>query len=122
MPIIAFNRLFDNKNYLLLFHALWDSWLCVREEAVEIIHIIHNIINQRDTKDKWDWFESIYMCTMNAFEQNDSNYFIHSALLITQYLIMHADKFLSFAQYEKISSEIYKMWEKKDQLVWITVI
>lgn len=59
---------------------------------------------------------------MNAFEQNDSNYFVHSALLVTQYLIMHADKFLSFAQYEKISSEIYKMREKKDQLVRITVI
>lgn len=35
---------------------------------------------------------------------------------------MHADKFLNFTQYEKISQHIYKMKDKKDNLVRVTVI
>jgi len=35
---------------------------------------------------------------------------------------MHAEKFLNFGQYEQIQNSIFKMREKKDQLVRITVI
>jgi len=81
LPIITFNKLFDNDSYKCIFAAFRDPRLTVRDTAAECINICLNLISERESKSKRNLLVLIYSEVKLAFRDEDPNY-QHSALTV----------------------------------------
>lgn len=60
LPIITFNKLFDNDSYKCIFAAFKDPRVTVRDTAAECINICLSLISERESKSKRNLLELIY--------------------------------------------------------------
>jgi serine/threonine-protein kinase mTOR len=81
LPIITFNKLFDNDSYKCIFAAFRDPRVTVRDTAAECINICLSLISERESKSKRNLLKLIYDEIKLAFEDEDPNY-QHSALTV----------------------------------------
>ena len=85
LPIITFNKLFDNDSYKCIFAAFRDPRVVVRDTAAECINICLNLICERESKSKQNnLLLLIYNEIKLAFDErreDDPNY-QHSALTV----------------------------------------
>jgi serine/threonine-protein kinase mTOR len=81
LPIITFNKLFDNDSYKCLFLTFRDPRVAVRDTAAECINICLNLISERESKSKKNLLPLIYNEIKLAFDDQDANY-QHSCLTV----------------------------------------
>ena len=81
LPIITFNKLFDNDSYKCIFAAFRDQRVSVRDTAADCINICLNLISERESKSKRNLLMLIYHEIKLAFQDEDPNY-QHSALTV----------------------------------------
>jgi len=86
LPIITFNKLFDNESYKCIFSAFRDPRVAVRDTAAECINICLNLISERESKSKDNLLILIYREIKLAFEDQDPNY-QYSALTVLSALL-----------------------------------
>ena len=117
-PTVAYNKLITGNRYLNIFDCLNDQRDNVRISTVQFFKAINKLIMQRDPHERKNFFEIIYVRTVQVLNQADGskhNYFIHGALMMLSLILSESDDLMR-ERHNEIFAMIVKMSKKKNSM------
>ncbi|KXS11006.1 FAT-domain-containing protein [Gonapodya prolifera JEL478] len=105
----------------LIWIALRDAKVTIREGAADVIRVCLELIQQRESQLRQRWYRKILEETQKGFKPNSSDATLHGSLLVYRELLTHTAKFMD-AYYRDASDTILRYRESRDTLVRRTVI
>ncbi|KAF2178863.1 hypothetical protein K469DRAFT_731449 [Zopfia rhizophila CBS 207.26] len=103
-----------------IFEVIWvalrDPKVLIRESAAEAISACFEIISPRDTQMRQQWFGRVYDEILKGFSIN-TNEAIHGSLLTMKELLDKSAMFMNGAKYKETCDIVLKYREHRDALV-----
>ncbi|GAM16986.1 hypothetical protein SAMD00019534_001610 [Acytostelium subglobosum LB1] len=105
----------------LIWGALRDSKLAIREGAVEALRACLELISERESRLRQQWYQKIYDESQKAFKQNGSPEAIHGSLITLGELLRNTGDFMN-NKFKDVCDTILRYKDHRDKLVKKTVI
>ncbi|EFA77745.1 protein kinase [Heterostelium album PN500] len=105
----------------LIWVALRDTKLAIREGAVEALRACLELIAERESRLRLQWYQKIYDESQKAFKQNGSPEAIHGSLITLGELLRNTGDFM-YNRFKDVCDTILRYKEHRDKLVKKTVI
>ncbi|GAM22047.1 hypothetical protein SAMD00019534_052220 [Acytostelium subglobosum LB1] len=129
--VLVLKELAQNSPTLFYVHAanfvdqIWvalrDTKVAIREGAVEALRACLELIAERESRLRLQWYQKIYDESQKAFKQNGSPESIHGSLLTLGELLRNTGDFM-FNKFKDVCETILRYKEHRDKLVKKTVI
>ncbi|KAF2204804.1 hypothetical protein GQ43DRAFT_387121 [Delitschia confertaspora ATCC 74209] len=108
-----------------IFEVIWialrDPKVLIREKAAMAISSCFEIISPRDNQMKQQWFQRVYDEIRKGFAQNTVEA-IHGSLLTLKELMGKSHMYLTAAKYQDVCNQVLKYREQRDFLIRKEVI
>ncbi|CAO3650716.1 unnamed protein product [Cunninghamella blakesleeana] len=104
----------------LVWLALRDSRSLIRENAADCLSQCLEIVQQRETKQRDQWYERIWE-EVNRGLRNGSAETVHGSLLVMQELLLHAGMFMT-NMYRDVCEITLRFKDSRDVLIRKTVV
>ena len=98
-----------------LLDTLGDSKSEVRHASIDFFKAINKLIKQRDPTERKNFYEAIYLRTMEGLRSSDQN-LMHGSLLVISFLLTESDDLLR-DKHEEMFKYIIALSEKKSDLI-----
>ncbi|EGG15157.1 protein kinase [Cavenderia fasciculata] len=105
----------------LIWVALKDVKLSIREGAVEALRACLELIAERESRLRLQWYQKIYDESQKAFKQNGSPEALHGSLITLGELLRNTGDFM-VNKFKDVCDTILKHKDHRDKLVKKTVI
>ncbi|KYQ91695.1 protein kinase [Tieghemostelium lacteum] len=105
----------------LIWVALKDTKVAIRDGAVEALRACLELISERESRLRLQWYQKIYDEAQKAFKQNGSPEAIHGSLIALGELLRNTGDFM-VTKFKDVCDTILKYKDHRDKLVKKTVI
>eukprot|EP01132_Coremiostelium_polycephalum_P005602 gene5602-6970_t len=129
--VLVLKELAQNSPTLFYVHAgsfvdsIWvalkDTKVAIREGAVEALRACLELIAERESRLRLQWYQKIYDEAQKAFKQNGSPEAIHGSLITLGELLRNTGDFM-VNKFKDVCETIMKYKDHRDKLVKKTVI
>ncbi|KAF2071336.1 hypothetical protein CYY_007349 [Polysphondylium violaceum] len=105
----------------LIWVALKDPKLAIREGAVEALRACLELISERESRLRLQWYQKIYDEAQKAFKQNGTPEAIHGSLITLGELLRNTGDFMN-NKFKDVCDTVLKYKDHRDKLVKKTVL
>ncbi|EAL66546.1 protein kinase, Atypical group [Dictyostelium discoideum AX4] len=105
----------------LIWVALKDPKVAIREGAVEALRACLELISERESRLRLQWYQKIYDEAQKSFKQNGSPESIHGSLITVSELLRNTGDFM-LSKFKDICETVLKYKDHRDKLVKKTVL
>ncbi|RZC44315.1 hypothetical protein C5167_037265 [Papaver somniferum] len=104
----------------LIWVALRDPTLAVRERAVEALRACLRVIEKRETRWRVQWYYRMFEATQDGLGKNAPVHSIHGSLLSVGELLRNSGEFM-MSRYREVADIVLRYLEHKDKLVRLSI-
>ncbi|XP_026393292.1 serine/threonine-protein kinase TOR-like [Papaver somniferum] len=104
----------------LIWVALRDPTLAVRERAVEALRACLRVIEKRETRWRVQWYYRMFETTQDGLGKNAPVHSIHGSLLSVGELLRNSGEFM-MSRYREVADIVLRYLEHKDKLVRLSI-
>ncbi|EGC32838.1 protein kinase, atypical group [Dictyostelium purpureum] len=105
----------------LIWVALKDPKVAIREGAVEALRACLDLISERESRLRLQWYQKIYDEAQKSFKANGSPESIHGSLITLSELLRKTGDFMH-SKYKDVCDTVLKYKDHRDKLVKKTVL
>ncbi|KAK1259623.1 Serine/threonine-protein kinase TOR [Acorus gramineus] len=104
----------------LIWVALRDPTLAVRERAVEALRACLRVIEKRETRWRVQWYYRMFEATQDGLGKNASVHSIHGSLLAVGELLRNSGEFM-MSRFREVADIFPRYLEHRDRLVRLSI-